>query len=253
MLKVNHLSFSYSKNNNVIDDVSFSLKEGKINVLLGPNGIGKSTILKCVNGILKAQEGEILIFDKNIKEYKNKELARTIAYVEQSPHIDNLNVYETIMLGRTPYMTFSPSKEDKQIVNKVIEEIGLEDLLHRNISSLSGGERQKVMIALALASNSKILLLDEPTANLDIKNALMIMNLIKSLIKKEKLTALISMHDISLAYNYGDYFLCMKDKNIKYALDKIELNSGVLQEIYDVKIKLEDSNISIKEAIKNED
>ncbi len=253
MLKVNHLSFSYSKNNNVIDDVSFSLKEGKINVLLGPNGIGKSTILKCVNGILKAQEGEILIFDKNIKEYKNKELARTIAYVEQSPHIDNLNVYETIMLGRTPYMTFSPSKEDKQIVNKVIEEIGLEDLLHRNISSLSGGERQKVMIALALASNSKILLLDEPTANLDIKNALMIMNLIKSLTQKEKLTVLISMHDISLAYNYGDYFLCMKDKNIKYALDKIELNSGVLQEIYDVKIKLEDSNISIKEAIKNED
>lgn len=252
MLKVNHLSFSYSKNNNVIEDVSFSLKEGQINVLLGPNGIGKSTVLKCLNGILKPNEGEIAIFDKNIKEYKGRELAKLVAYVEQSPHIDNLNVYETIMLGRTPYITFSPTKEDKEIVNKVIKEIGLEDLLHRNISSLSGGEKQKVMIALALASNSKILLLDEPTANLDIKNALMIMNLIKSLTKKENLTVLISMHDISLAYNYGDYFLCMKDQSIKYSLKKEELTSGVLEEIYDVKIKLENNTLSFQEEIKDE-
>ena len=252
MLKVNHLSFSYSKNNNVIDDVSFSLKEGQINVLLGPNGIGKSTILKCLNGILKPKEGEIEILNRKIKEYKGKQLAKTIAYVEQSPHIDNLNVYETILLGRTPYITFAPTKEDKEIVNKVIREIGLEDLLHRNISSLSGGERQKVMIALALASNSRILLLDEPTANLDIKNALMIMNLIKSLTKKENLTVLISMHDISLAYHYGDYFLCMKDKKIKYSLDKKDLNSGVLEEIYDVKIKLENNIVSLMEEKKDE-
>ncbi len=245
MLSVKNLVFSYFHNEKVIDNVSFDLKEGKINVLLGPNGIGKSTILKCLNGILKPQSGEIIIDNKSIKEYKAKQLAQKISYVEQSSHIDNLNVYETIMLGRTPYINFTPSPKDKEVVNKVVDELQLQDLLHRNISSLSGGERQKVMIGLALASESKILLLDEPTANLDIKNALMIMQLIKKLTISDNLTVLISMHDINLAYCFGDYFFCMKDKSIKYGVSKEELNGQILSDIYDLKIDLNNTaNIS---------
>ncbi len=252
MLKVNHLSHSYIKNNKVIDDISFTLQEGKINVLLGPNGIGKTTILKCLNGIIKAKEGEILIDEKNINQYSSKELAKIIAYVEQSPRVDNLNVYETIMLGRTPYISFAPSKEDNKIVSDLIKKVHLEDLLHRDINTLSGGEKQKVMLALSLATNSKILLLDEPTANLDIKNALMVMDLIKELTIKDNITVLISMHDISLAYQYGDYFLCMKDQKIKYALNKKDLNSGVLQDIYDVNIVIDNNLIKIKGGKNNE-
>ena len=252
MLKVNHLSHSYIKNNKVIDDISFTLQEGKINVLLGPNGIGKTTILKCLNGLIKVNEGEILIDEKNINQYSSKELAKIIAYVEQSPRVDNLNVYETIMLGRTPYISFAPSKEDNKIVSDLIKKVHLEDLLHRDINTLSGGEKQKVMLALSLATNSKILLLDEPTANLDIKNALMVMDLIKELTIKENLTVLISMHDISLAYQYGDYFLCMKDQKIKYALNKKDLNSGVLQDIYDVNIVIDNDLIMIKGEKNNE-
>ena len=252
MLKVNHLSHSYIKNNKVIDDISFTLQEGKINVLLGPNGIGKTTILKCLNGIIKAKEGEILIDEKNINQYSSKELAKIIAYVEQSPRVDNLNVYETIMLGRTPYISFAPSKDDNKIVSDLIKKVHLEDLLHRDINTLSGGEKQKVMLALSLATNSKILLLDEPTANLDIKNALMVMDLIKELTIKDNITVLISMHDISLAYQYGDYFLCMKDQKIKYALNKKDLNSGVLQDIYDVNIVIDNNLIKIKGGKNNE-
>ena len=254
MLKVNNISFSYYKNQpNVIEDVSFALQEGKINILLGPNGIGKSTILKCINRLLKVNSGTVEIDDKDVSLYKAKELAKTIAYVEQSPHVENLTVYETIMLGRTPYIAFVPSKEDKEIVEHIIEEMDLDELGPRNISSLSGGEKQKVMIALALASDSKILLLDEPTANLDIKNSLMIMNLIKSLAIKKNLTVLISMHDVSLAYNYGDYFLMMGNKNVQYAMEKKDLNSGVLQEIYGVNLKInQDGLITFKEEICDE-
>lgn len=252
MLKVNHLSHSYIKNNKVIDDISFTLQEGKINVLLGPNGIGKTTILKCLNGLIKVKEGEILIDEKNINQYSSKELAKIIAYVEQSPRVDNLNVYETIMLGRTPYISFVPSKEDNKIVSDLIKKVHLEDLLHRDINTLSGGEKQKVMLALSLATNSKILLLDEPTANLDIKNALMVMDLIKELTIKDNITVLISMHDISLAYQYGDYFLCMKDQKIKYALNKKDLNSGVLRDIYDVNIVIDNDLIMIKGEKNNE-
>jgi iron complex transport system ATP-binding protein len=157
------------------------------------------------------------------------------------------------MLGRTPYIAYSPSKEDKQIVEQVIEEIGLEELASRNVSSLSGGEKQKVMIALALASDSKILLLDEPTANLDIKNSLMVMNLIKLLTEKKKLTVLISMHDVSLAYNYGDYFLLMGGNKVKYSLERKEINNEVLQDIYGINLQItKDGLISYKEETKNE-
>ncbi len=251
MLNVNNISFSYLKNQtNVIDDVSFSLKEGQVNILLGPNGIGKSTVLKCLNRILKVNSGTIEIDGKDINSFKARELAKIVAYVEQSPHVENMSVYETIMLGRTPYITFAPTKKDKEIVEEVIKEIGLDELGARNISSLSGGEKQKVMIALALASDSKILLLDEPTANLDIKNSLMVMNLIKSLAKKKNLTVLVSMHDISLAFNYGDYFLFMGEKNVKYALTKKEISEDIMKEIYDVDFKInEDGTISYKGEI----
>lgn len=244
MLKVENLSFKYNKKlEEVVENVNFSLEQAGIYIILGQNGAGKTTVLKCIEGINNFKDGRIEIDGKDLKEYKRKELAKTISYVPQNFNKIQLTVYETIMLGRTSYITFKASKHDEEIVENLIKEFGLEKYAFRNFETLSGGEKQKVIIAMALAAEPKILLLDEPTSNLDIKNSLMIMNLIKDLVKTKNLTVLISMHDISLAYEFGDKFLFFKDKKIKYFLEKAEINEDILKETYDVDLKIENNHI----------
>ena len=171
MIKVNKLSFSYDKKKKFIKDLSFNIEKGKITTILGPNGSGKSTVLSLLCGLNKISSGEIIINDKDIKNMKYKDIAKEIATVHQQNTVpDDITVKELIAYGRMPHKKYfaKNSHDDEEIVKWAIERTGLEPLKDKEVMSMSGGERQRVFIAMALAQKSKILFLDEPTTYLDI-------------------------------------------------------------------------------------
>lgn len=212
MLIVNHLSLSYSKKGRlVLDDVSLKLEEGKIGVLLGANGAGKSTLFQSILGTLKIKKGEILIDGVAKADCKRKDWAKRIAYVPQRIPSSSLSVLETVMLGRLPYFSLRPSKEDSGHSERILEELGLASLKNAHTNELSGGELQKVALACALNQDPNLLLLDEPTSNLDIKNAVLLQGLCKHLAKEHGISILIATHDLNSALDLGDRFYFLKE------------------------------------------
>ena len=159
MLKINNLTFKYRKKAPlVLDDVSFTLNDGEIGIVLGKNGVGKSTLFKLIVGLIKPISGDILINDINLNKLKIKDRAKMIAYVPQSIQFGDLSVYETILSGRVSFYSLFPSKKDEEIVQNVIKEMGLEGFLNKNVNELSGGEKQKIAIARALVQEPKVLI-----------------------------------------------------------------------------------------------
>ncbi len=215
MLSVKNLYSAYSnKGRIVLNDVSFELGDGEIGVLLGPNGAGKSTLFQTILGTLKERSGDILI-DGQIKEKtKRREWAKKIAYVPQRIPSSGLSVFETVLLGRIPYFSFSPSKEDEEHTKEILEELGLSSLSYKPTDELSGGELQKVALATALNQNPSLLLLDEPTSNLDIKNSVLLQGLCKKLAKTHRISILIATHDLNSALDLGDRFFFLKEGKI---------------------------------------
>lgn len=213
MIEVNNLSFSYCKNKKVLDNISCKLTEGKCIIVLGPNGAGKSTFLKCLVGINKIDTGKVVIENKDIFSISNNERAKLISFVPQNPSFTDTTVFDAILVGRKPYITFKESKEDLEIVSNIITKMDLSLKTIENVETLSGGQIQKVAIARALAQDTKVIYFDEPTSNLDIKSQYEIMDIIYSLTKENKLV-IINMHDLNLAINYADEIILMKDGKI---------------------------------------
>lgn len=211
MIELRNVSASYRKKGpKVIRDISFTLEQGKVGVLLGPNGAGKSTLIRCVLGLLR-YEGEILLDGTPCSSMSVHERSKKIAYVPQSLSFAPATVYDAVMVGRLPHFGLTPSEEDKLAVMKAIIDMGLEGVAMRNVLELSGGERQKVAIARALAQEANILILDEPTSNLDIAAETNISKMVKFLAKERGFTVLLSMHDLNLALSIGDRFLFLKE------------------------------------------
>ena len=177
LLRSEDLCFAYGKDV-VLNAINFSVDEGDRLMIIGNNGVGKSTLLKCISNVIKPQAGSIYLNGINLKSYKQKELAKLMAYVPQSITFNDQNVFESILLGRKPYITFQASKDDYRKTEVMINQLSLNHLAQKDTSKLSGGEKQKIAIARALNQDSKILLMDEPTANLDIKKQLDLANFI---------------------------------------------------------------------------
>ena len=247
MLEVKSLSFSYSKNKKVLDDVSFVINEGEIIIILGPNGAGKSTLLNCLIGEEKILSGEILFDEKVKKDISREGRNNLLAYVPQLIEGNDLTVRETILLGRLTKFGLYPSKKDYEIVDSIIESLNLSDLRDRTTASLSGGERQKVAIARAIVQESSTILFDEPTSNLDIKAQLDVLSIIKNEIKEKNKSALISMHDINQALSIGDKFIFLVDNIVKAVVSKSEITPELLFDTYGVKSKI--INVDNKEVI----
>ncbi len=239
MLEIKNLSFRYNKSSPLIlDDISFTLNESEISIILSPNGEGKTTIIKLINGILKKTSGDISYNDIDLEKLKTNEKAKLISYVAQENDIPYLTVYEVIMLGRTPYIRFKESKNDIKIVNDIIDEMHLNEFRNRDYNTLSGGEKQLVMIARALAQEPKIIMLDEPTSNLDISKSINVSKILKELTKEKNLIVLISMHDINLALNLGDNFMLLKDtKIIQMGSTKI-INEKIIKDVFNIDVKI---------------
>ncbi len=235
MIRFDNLSFSYSKKEkNVLKNVSFAVNSGEIAVLLGPNGVGKSTLLKCATGLLSQYEGNIVIDDVSLREMKHSERAKNIAYVPQTVSFGPSTVFNAVLLGRMPHFGLAPTKEDEEQTWKTLEEMGIAALANRNVEQLSGGERQKVAIARAINQGAKTVVFDEPTSNLDISSEIMIAKSVKSLAKEKGLTVLISMHDINLALSIGDKFVFLRDGELLSVADEKSVNEGIIHDAFGV-------------------
>lgn len=245
MIEFKDFSFSYNKRK-VINNLNFSIVDNKINVILGKNGTGKSTLMKCITKIHKKYEGNILIDSIDIKKIKSKEYIKLISYLPQQILPSALTVFDTILLGRLAYSPIAYSQNDYRIVNKLLTDLNMKKFKNKSLDELSLGERQKVMILKSLASDNKYLLLDEPTSSLDIENQFEIMNFLKKLTLQLNKTIFISIHDLNQAINFGDNFLFIS-KDYRYKVcRKDEIDTDILQDMFSVKFKkLKDDNNNI--------
>ena len=206
------VEFSY-RSVEALKDVTLTINGPILVAIVGPNGSGKSTLLKCISKILEPKKGIILIDSINIANVKLNELAKIVSYVAPSSgKTFPITVFDFILMGRRPYVTWKCSDKDIEKVSKVIKLLNLEDIAMRDFNELSSGQQQKVMIARALAQDTSIILLDEPTANLDIKHQIEVMELIKDL-SKEK-TVIMAIHDLTLVSRYADLVVMLKDGRI---------------------------------------
>lgn len=215
MIDVEHVSFSYDKRKAILDDVSFSIGRGEVFGVLGPNGTGKTTIIKCINRILKPDAGEIRFDGRSIRTMRQRDIAKIMAYVPQyMSSFFNLTVVEAVMMGRLPYAGRRYSAEDERIAFEVIEKMNLEPFAFRSIREMSGGERQRVFIARAMAQQPQVIILDEPTSSLDVHNQLFILNTIAQLSRRDGITIIMTIHDLNLASLFCDTVLMLRDGHV---------------------------------------
>lgn len=232
-LEVKNLKFNIDEKE-ILKNISFKVNEGSFIGIIGPNGSGKSTLLKNIYRLYKPLSGEILLDNKNIKNMKNKECAKEIAVLSQESNTHfEFTVEQIVKMGRYPYKSMFEdySKNDLQMVEEMLLKVGLNDYKDRSFTSLSGGEKQRTLIARALVQNTDFLILDEPTNHLDIGYQIQLMDLVKSL----NITTLSAIHDMNIAAMYCDYLVVMKDGNIK-DFGKVEeiITSKMLKEVFGV-------------------
>ena len=242
MLEIKGLSFAYETDKLVLRGVDLSLGEGNVGILLGRNGAGKSTLLKIITGILKPSAGSVLFGGQDLLAMTRRQRAALVAYVPQQIDYGDLTVYQTVLTGRVSYYSVKPSKSDLDVVEKVISEMDLSDVSCRNVQELSGGERQKVAIARALAQEPKVLVFDEPTGNLDIANELLIIREARKIAHDKNITVFSSIHDLNQAMVFGDMFFFMKDGSIKFSGASEVFSPEVIREVYGVEAALVENN-----------
>jgi iron complex transport system ATP-binding protein len=215
-VNIKSVSFAYF-GSPVLRNVSLSVASGEMVGLLGPNGSGKTTLLKLAGGVLKPGSGEVRLGEANMASLKRKAIAREVAVVPQQFHIPYaFTTLDVVMLGRFPFMSLlsGESPADNQIARDAMSQVGLDYLVESRFDELSGGEKQKVVLAMALAQQPKLLLLDEPTLHLDINHQIEILELVRRLNNTQKITVLAAMHDLNLAALYFDRLVVLKNGSI---------------------------------------
>ena len=260
-IEVQNLSFSYG-DRPVLHDISFRVEKGEFLSILGPNGVGKSTLFRCVLGLLSGYTGQVLVDSADSRSFSVREAARHIAYIPQSSHpIFNYSVFDIVLMGRTSGLsTFrSPKKQDAELCRWALEKMGIPHLSDRCFHRLSGGEQQLVLIARALVQKAPILMLDEPTASLDFGNQLRVLEQCRSL-AREGYTVIQTTHNPEQSYQYSDRILTLQQGRVlAEGTPKEVLTEKTIRALYGVEVdvvSLRDdrariclpSNISIKEG-----
>ena len=236
MIKLRNISAGYNKVE-IIKNINVTFEEGSITSIIGKNGCGKTTLLRTASNLLKPFGGEIIIDSKDIRDYHNKGLAKKISFLPQLRTVPNITVYNLVMHGRYPYLGFSrtPQKKDKEIVEQAIERMKLKQHLSKNIQQLSGGQRQKVYIAMVLAQNTDIIFLDEPTTYLDVNHQLEILEIVKKLKEMGK-TVIMVLHDLSNALTYSDKICLLNNGEVSiYDTPDAVFTSKEIEHIFNVK------------------
>ncbi|KEI07474.1 ABC transporter ATP-binding protein [Clostridium botulinum] len=237
MLKISDFTIGYNEKV-IVKDFNLHVKKGEMLTIIGPNGSGKSTVLKAVGRLLKPMNGVVYLDGKLLLEMSNKEISKEMACLSQHNSAPkDMTIRKIVSFGRNPHKNWfeSLNKKDEDIITWAIEKTNLTHMENKNISDISGGERQRAWIAMALAQNPKVLLLDEPTTYLDINNQIEILELVKELNKKLNLTVVMVLHDLNQAAKYSTEVLVLKDGTIK-AQGKPEkiLDKELIRSVYNV-------------------
>jgi iron complex transport system ATP-binding protein len=234
-LKVKDVEFSYASVP-VLKDICIELAESEMLGVVGPNGAGKSTLIRCIDRILKPQRGIILLDARDIKEMHLMELAKKMGYIPQSTsQVFPATVFDTVLMGRRPHLGWRSGDKDAEIVLEMLQLLNIEEFAMRDINELSGGQQQKVFIARALTQEPDVLLLDEPTSNLDIRHQLEVMDIIKNIVREKGISAIMAIHDLNLASRYSDKIIMLNSGKIFSAGDPASvLTAENIKHVYGV-------------------
>ena len=243
MIELKNINKTYDKKN-ILKDINLKFKTNAISSIIGPNGAGKSTILNIASRLLKPDNGEVLLDNIPLSQYKNEILAQKISILKQQNYLNiRLKIKDLVAFGRFPYTQGKLDKNDKIKIKQAIEYMNLQDLEDRFLDSLSGGQRQRAFIAMIIAQDTDCILLDEPLNNLDMKHSVQIMQILKQLVKDFQKTIILVLHDINFASVYSDFIIAMKDGMvIDYDSSKNIIQENFLKQIYDLDIKIKNIN-----------
>ncbi len=241
-LQIRQVDFSYL-DGQVLHNINLSIEAGEMVGLLGPNGSGKTTLIKLASGVLKPSQGEIRLDGHKLSQLSRKSIARSMAVVPQQFHIPfAFTATEVVMLGRIPFLrAFAEESEvDRRSVTNALELVGISELRERRFDELSGGERQKVILAMALAQQPKLLLLDEPIVHLDISHQVEILELIRRLNVEQGLTVIAAMHDLNLASLYFDRLILLKEGSVSADGAPAQvLTEARIEEVFSASVRVE--------------
>jgi len=240
------LTLSYGESI-IIDQLNVSIPKGEITVFIGSNGSGKSTLLRSIARLLKPQAGSVLLEGKAIAKLSTKDVAKRLAILPQGPvSPEGLTVFQLVKQGRYPYQNWLKqwSTEDEEAVNRALELTGMLELAERDVDSLSGGQRQRAWIAMTLAQETDIILLDEPTTYLDMTHQIEILDLLFELNEKEQRTIVMVLHDLNLACRYAHNLIALKDKKI-YAQGRPEniMDADLVHQVFQMDCKVTEDPI----------
>jgi iron complex transport system ATP-binding protein len=240
MLKIASLSVAYGPRR-VLHEVSLEVQSGEVLALIGPNGAGKSTLIRAVSGVIP-YTGQVRANGQDFAALSTMQRARSIATVPQAVSLPPAyTVWETVLFGRTPHLGFlgQPSPKDEEIARQSLTRVSAQPLAERRVGELSGGEQQRVLLARALCQSTPILLLDEPTAHLDLQYQVSLLELVSELAHEDHLAVLVALHDLNLAAHYADRIALMVAGNIKASgKPKDVLQPELIQEAYCLPVKV---------------
>ena len=245
IIEVSNLDFGYNEEHKVLHDISFCLDEPGFICIIGPNGVGKSTLIKCISGLIKPSSGSVKIFDKEVSEYKLDELSKIVGYVPvMTSDFNVMTVLDTVLIGRYTHQKWKTTPADISAAYCALEAMEIEDLAMRLFSELSAGQHQKVALARGLVQESKILILDEPTSNLDVRHQMYVSLFLKRLCEKTGLTVLMISHDLNLAAKFSDKIIVMEKpgKVLGVGSPNDIVTEEVISRVYDVDCEIIDDH-----------
>ena len=242
-LKVKDVEFSYASVP-ILKDICIELGASEMLGIVGPNGAGKSTLIRCIDRILQPRMGSILLDGQEIKEMSSMELAQKMGYVPQTaPQVFPATVFDTVLMGRRPHIGWRSSEKDTEIVLEMLQMLNIVEFAMRDINELSGGQQQKVFIARALTQEPDVLLLDEPTSNLDIRHQLEVMDIIKKIVREKGISAIMAIHDLNLASRYADRIVMMNNGKIFAAGEPVSvLMPESIRQVYKVEAEVKNNH-----------
>jgi len=242
-LEVSDVCFSYGSRP-ALDEVTLKVEEAEVVALVGPNGSGKTTLLKCIDRMLKPKRGAILVDSKDVSKLGSRQIAQLLGYVPQSAaNVFPCTVFDAVLIGRRPHLSWGVGQREIKVVAQILKSMGLEKMAMRMFDELSSGERQKVLLARALAQEPEVLLLDEPTSNLDLRCQLEVLGLISDVVEERGIAAVMAMHDLNLASRFSHQVIALREGKI-YAAGESEsvLTPQNIKAVYGVEAMVDNNS-----------
>ncbi len=236
-LQVRGLEFGYAQSE-VLAGIDLVVEKAELLAILGPNGVGKTTLLRCINAMLTPRQGVVMVENADIFSLSAQEIARNIAYVAQRADSGRMTAFDAVLLGRKPHLGWRVSTNDVHHAEAALHCVGMDHLALRSINQMSGGELQKVCIARAIAQAPRVLLLDEPTSALDLRNKLDILQTIQRIVREQQMAAVMTMHDLNSALRFAHKLLFIKNGKVRTLCRPDEVQPAMIQDVYGVEVEI---------------